>query len=121
MWFICLSFLLSLLQVKSQQAAGKEYVCVLRLHGAVKNAKRVMKALEKLTGAIYQRPPLQSAVKRQLRIRTIYKSKLIEFDEKRNLGVFWVCHERHRCCAFLLHLRRAHDSFFASLLVVNFL
>jgi H/ACA ribonucleoprotein complex subunit 4 len=76
--------------VKSQQAAGKEYVCVLRLHGAVKNAKRVAKALEKLTGAVYQRPPLISAVKRQLRIRTIYKSKLIEFDEKRNLGVFWV-------------------------------
>jgi len=76
--------------VKSQQAAGKEYVCVLRLHGAVKNQKRVQKALEKLTGAIYQRPPLQSAVKRQLRIRTIYKSKLIEYDEKRNLGVFWV-------------------------------
>ena len=76
--------------VKSQQAAGKEYVCVLRLHGAVKNAKRVQKALEKLTGAVYQRPPLISAVKRQLRIRTIYKSKLIEFDEKRNLGVFWV-------------------------------
>lgn len=76
--------------VKSQQAAGKEYVCVLRLHGGVKNAKRVAKALEKLTGAVYQRPPLISAVKRQLRIRTIYKSKLIEYDEKRNLGVFWV-------------------------------
>jgi len=76
--------------VKSQQSAGKEYVCVLRLHGAVKNAKRVAKALEKLTGAVYQRPPLISAVKRQLRIRTIYKSKLIEYDEKRNLGVFWV-------------------------------
>lgn len=76
--------------VKSQQAAGKEYVCVLRLHGAVKNEKRVAKALEKLTGAVYQRPPLISAVKRQLRIRTIYKSKLIEFDAQRNLGVFWV-------------------------------
>lgn len=75
---------------QSQQAAGKEYVCVLRLHGAVKNEKRVQKALEKLTGAVYQRPPLISAVKRQLRIRTIYKSKLIEFDAKRNLGVFWV-------------------------------
>jgi H/ACA ribonucleoprotein complex subunit 4 len=75
---------------RSQQAAGKEYVCVLRLHGAVKNEKRVQKALEKLTGAVYQRPPLISAVKRQLRIRTIYKSKLIEFDAKRNLGVFWV-------------------------------
>ena len=29
-------------------------------------------------------------MKRQLRIRTIYESKLLEFDEKRNLAVFWV-------------------------------
>ena len=75
--------------VKSQQSAGKEYVAVVRFHGPVKQ-KRFAQALEKLTGAIYQRPPLISAVKRQLRIRTIYKSKLIEYDEARHLGVFWV-------------------------------
>lgn len=86
MYFVLLSLFFS---VKSQQAAGKEYVCVLRLHGAVKKEKHVLKALEKLTGAVYQRPPLISAVKRQLRIRTIYKSKLIEYDMKRNLGIFW--------------------------------
>ena len=28
-------------------------------------------------------------MKRQLRVRTIYDSNLIEFDNKRNLGVFW--------------------------------
>jgi H/ACA ribonucleoprotein complex subunit 4 len=33
---------------------------------------------------------LISAVKRQLRIRTIHESKLIEFDNDRHLGVFWV-------------------------------
>ncbi len=43
-----------------------------------------------LTGALFQRPPLIAAVKRQLRIRTIYESKLIEFDNKKNLGIFWV-------------------------------
>lgn len=75
--------------VKSQQSAGKEYVAVVRLHGATKE-KRVAKALEKLTCAMYQRPPLISAVKRRLRIRTIYKSKLIEYDAERHLGVFWV-------------------------------
>ncbi|KAJ1960614.1 centromere/microtubule-binding protein cbf5 [Dipsacomyces acuminosporus] len=48
------------------------------------------KAVETLTGALFQRPPLISAVKRQLRVRTIYKSKLIEFDNDRHLGVFWV-------------------------------
>ena len=48
------------------------------------------RALKALTGALFQRPPLISAVKRQLCIRTIYKSKLHEFDNERHLGVFWV-------------------------------
>lgn len=69
---------------------GKEYVCVLRLHAAVDSPTAVPRALQTLTGALFQRPPLISAVKRQLRIRTIYESKLLEFDDKRNLGVFWV-------------------------------
>ncbi|KAF8507116.1 putative rRNA pseudouridine synthase [Russula emetica] len=76
--------------VKSQQSAGKEYICVLRLHSALPNSTALPRALETLTGALFQRPPLISAVKRQLRIRTIHESKLLEFDEKRNLAVFWV-------------------------------
>jgi len=76
--------------VKSQQGAGKEYVAVLRLHDAVKDQSKVARAIETLTGALFQRPPLISAVKRQLRVRTIYESKLLEFDTERNLGVFWV-------------------------------
>jgi tRNA U55 pseudouridine synthase TruB len=46
--------------------------------------------LEKLKGALFQRPPLISAVKRQLRVRTVYESKLLEHDEERNMGIFWV-------------------------------
>merc|ERR1712205_13317 len=76
--------------VKSQQGAGKEYVAVLRLHDAVDSQAKVARAIETLTGALFQRPPLISAVKRQLRVRTIYESKLLEFDTDRNLGVFWV-------------------------------
>merc|ERR1711977_557762 len=76
--------------VKSQQGAGKEYVAVLRLHDAVDSQAKVAQAIETLTGALFQRPPLISAVKRQLRVRTIYESKLLEFDTERNLGVFWV-------------------------------
>lgn len=76
--------------VKSQQGAGKEYVCVLRLHDTLENEAALPRALETLTGALFQRPPLISAVKRQLRVRTIYESKLIEFDNKRHLAVFWV-------------------------------
>ncbi|EIN14162.1 putative rRNA pseudouridine synthase [Punctularia strigosozonata HHB-11173 SS5] len=76
--------------VKSQQGAGKEYVAVLRLHDGLSDPATLPRALQTLTGALFQRPPLISAVKRQLRIRTIYESKLLEFDEQRNLAVFWV-------------------------------
>lgn len=75
--------------VKSQQGAGKEYVCIVRLHDALEDEKDMSRGLENLTGALFQRPPLISAVKRQLRVRTIYESKLFEFDNKRHLGVFW--------------------------------
>ncbi|KIH67381.1 putative rRNA pseudouridine synthase [Ancylostoma duodenale] len=44
----------------------------------------------KLTGALFQRPPLISAVKRQLRVRTIYENKLIEYDKEQQMGIFWV-------------------------------
>ncbi|POS74771.1 centromere/microtubule-binding protein cbf5 [Diaporthe helianthi] len=77
--------------VKSQQGAGKEYVAVVRFHDKVPGGRaEFARALELLTGSLFQRPPLISAVKRQLRIRTIYQSKLIEFDNDRHLGVFWV-------------------------------
>ncbi|CRK36909.1 hypothetical protein BN1723_015147 [Verticillium longisporum] len=77
--------------VKSQQGAGKEYVCVIRLHDKLPGGQvQFARALETLTGALFQRPPLISAVKRQLRIRTIHESKVIEFDNDRHLGVFWV-------------------------------
>lgn len=76
--------------VKSQQGAGKEYMCVMKLHGKVASEAEVRAALETLTGALFQRPPLIAAVKRQLRVRTIYESKLVEFDAERNLVVFWV-------------------------------
>lgn len=75
--------------VKSQQGAGKEYVCILRLHDAVEQSA-LAKAVNTLTGALFQRPPLISAVKRKLRVRTIYKSKLLEYDKERHLSVFWV-------------------------------
>ncbi|KAK4242479.1 centromere/microtubule binding protein cbf5-like protein [Achaetomium macrosporum] len=77
--------------VKAQQGAGKEYVAVIRFHATVPGGEPAFaKALETLTGALFQRPPLISAVKRQLRIRTIHESKLLEFDNDRHLGVFWV-------------------------------
>jgi len=76
--------------VKSQQSAGKEYVGIVRLHNAIENEHALARGIETLTGALFQRPPLIAAVKRQLRVRTIYDSKLIEYNPERRLGVFWV-------------------------------
>jgi H/ACA ribonucleoprotein complex subunit 4 len=76
--------------VKSQQSAGKEYVGIVRFHSPIEDTKKVAQALETLSGALFQRPPVIAAVKRNLRIRTIYESKLIEYDTKKNLGIFWV-------------------------------
>lgn len=76
--------------VKSQQGAGKEYVCIFKLHSAVEDEKLVAQKIEMMTGALFQRPPLISAVKRQLRIRTIYECKMWEYNKEDAMGIFWV-------------------------------
>lgn len=43
-----------------------------------------------LKGAVFQMPPLNSAVKRELRIRTLYDIKLLDFNKESNLCIFWV-------------------------------
>lgn len=75
---------------KSQQNAGKEYVAIFKLHNPVDSEKTIKRALDKLTGALFQRPPLISAVKRQLRIRTIYENKLLDYSPQQNMGVYWM-------------------------------
>ena len=59
--------------------SGKEYVCVLKLHGDVDepSIKHVLSIFE---DEIYQRPPLRSSVKRQLRTRRIYYIDYFERD-----------------------------------------
>jgi H/ACA ribonucleoprotein complex subunit 4 len=74
--------------VKSQQSAGKEYVAVFKLHAPVDSVTKVTQGLEKLRGALFQRPPLISAVKRQLRVRTCYDSLLLDYDKARNIGKY---------------------------------
>jgi H/ACA ribonucleoprotein complex subunit 4 len=61
--------------------AGKEYVCVMRLHSDIPENK-VTKVLDEFQGPLYQRPPVRSSVKRQLRTRTIYYNKFLEKDER---------------------------------------
>ena len=76
--------------VKAQQGAGKEYVAVVRFHSNPGSEANVRKALDALTGALFQRPPVIAAVKRQLRVRTIYQSKMLDYDAEKFTAVFWV-------------------------------
>jgi H/ACA ribonucleoprotein complex subunit 4 len=59
--------------------SGKEYVCIMKLHGDAEEGK-VRKVLKEFENVIYQRPPLRSSVKRQLRTRRIYYIDFIEKD-----------------------------------------
>lgn len=60
---------------------GKEYICVMRLHGEIEQ-KKVKKVLEEFQGTIYQRPPLRASVKRKLRTRKIYYIEFLEMEER---------------------------------------
>lgn len=62
----------------------------MRLHDAIKSEAQLDKAIKDLTGSVFQKPPAISAVKKELRVRTIYESKLIEYDSEKRLGVFWI-------------------------------
>jgi len=61
--------------------AGKEYVCVMRIHSKVSEEK-VRRIMSEFIGEIYQRPPLVSSVRRNLRKRTIYYIDNIEFQNE---------------------------------------
>ncbi len=61
--------------------AGKEYITVMRLHKYV-NIKKITRIFKEFENTIFQKPPLRSSVKRQLRKRTIYYIKDIEVKEK---------------------------------------
>jgi H/ACA ribonucleoprotein complex subunit 4 len=58
--------------------SGKEYVCVMKLHGEA-DEQRVRAVLAEFEDLIYQRPPLRASVKRQLRTRRIYYVNSVEF------------------------------------------
>src|SRR5215510_10853152 len=58
---------------------GKEYVCVMTLHGDV-DEKHIRAGLEEFVGEIYQKPPVRAAVKRETRKRRIYSITDFEVD-----------------------------------------
>jgi H/ACA ribonucleoprotein complex subunit 4 len=59
--------------------SGKEYMCVMKLHGDTEEV-RVRKVLTEFEDEIFQRPPLRSSVKRQIRTRRIYYNEFIGID-----------------------------------------
>ncbi len=63
--------------------ASKEYVGIMRLHQDV-TLKKIIQVSKDFIGQIYQMPPVRSAVKRQLRVRTIYSLEILE-QKKRDV------------------------------------
>ena len=59
--------------------SGKEYVGVMKLHGDAEE-NRIRRVFNEFEDEIYQRPPLRSSVKRQIRTRRIYYNEFIEQD-----------------------------------------
>ncbi|MGC8597673.1 MAG: RNA-guided pseudouridylation complex pseudouridine synthase subunit Cbf5 [Thermocladium sp.] len=58
---------------------SKEYIAVMMLHGDADD-NTVKSVLREFIGEIYQRPPVKSAVKRQLRTRHVYSLEMLERD-----------------------------------------
>lgn len=59
----------------------KEYVTLMELHDYIEKDK-LLSVFNMFVGKIYQRPPLRSSVKRNLRIKEIYNIDVIEIEGK---------------------------------------
>lgn len=58
----------------------KEYVCLMKLHKKMPQ-EEVEEKFNEFTGKIFQIPPVKSAVKRELRVRTVYYSDIHEITD----------------------------------------
>ena len=65
--------------IQSFLLTGKEYACLMALHGEVEAAK-LENVLSEFIGDIFQRPPVRAAVRRDLRRRRIYYIRDTEID-----------------------------------------
>lgn len=61
--------------------AGKEYVCLMRIHTPV-DEETIRRTFLGFLGKVEQLPPKKSAVKRQLRTREIYYLEILEIDDR---------------------------------------
>lgn len=60
-------------------SSDKEYICIMKLHKD-RPEEKIRAVMKEFQGRIYQFPPVRSAVKRQLRIRTISELEIIEIN-----------------------------------------
>lgn len=67
--------------VKFLQESGKEYICLMKLHGSARK-EDVERVVKQFVGKIYQKPPLKSAVRKRLRIREVYEIEILEVDSR---------------------------------------
>lgn len=58
-------------------SSDKEYICLMRLH-ADRSPERIRSVMSRFQGKVYQLPPVRSAIKRQLRIRTIHELEILD-------------------------------------------
>lgn len=66
---------------QSLLTAGKEYVCLMRLHSNI-DPGEIHKVMKKFTGTIKQLPPVRSAVKRRPRYRKVYYLDILDINGK---------------------------------------
>ncbi|MFH0922925.1 MAG: RNA-guided pseudouridylation complex pseudouridine synthase subunit Cbf5 [Candidatus Micrarchaeota archaeon] len=59
----------------------KQYVCIMRMNEE-KNRKEVEEAFSHFRGKIYQKPPLESAVAKRLRIREVFSLDIMQVEGK---------------------------------------
>ena len=64
--------------------AGKEYICLMHVHKPLPH-KRILEVCKEFEGPIFQKPPLKSAVVKQLRTRTVYYLDVLEIVEQHAL------------------------------------
>ena len=69
-------------------SSDKEYICLMRLH-ADRSEARVREVVSRFQGKIYQLPPVRSAVKRQLRIRTVREIEVLDVQGRDVLMRIW--------------------------------
>lgn len=104
-------------------AGGKEYICVMKLHGDIEYEK-VIRVFKEFVGEIYQRPPLRSSVKRQVRTRTVYYNHVLQIKERNVLfrmgcqaGTYVrkIAHDIGEvlgCGAHIVEIRRTRSGFY---------